>query len=112
MHRALRWALSSRRLAAVTACVLAAAAMTADPASAAGGVLGGVVTDATTGAPVADVQVSVLKIVTDHGGQTTQVVTSANTDADGRYSATGIPAGKAYKVELSRDGYVDEYSHD
>ncbi|MDQ1656156.1 MAG: hypothetical protein QOD41_1239, partial [Cryptosporangiaceae bacterium] len=106
------WALSSRRLAAVTACVLAAAVMTADPASAAGGVLGGVVTDATTGAPVADVQVSVLKIVTDHGGQTTQVVTSVNTDADGRYSATGIPAGTAYKVELSRDGYVDEYSHD
>lgn len=113
MHRAPIRAVTPRRVAAALLCALAAVTLTAAPVEAATGTLTGVVRDESTGAPLAEVLVEVVRIVGKPGGnQSTVTVGHESTDADGRYTIENIQTGTQYRAEFSRNGYVREWAHD
>ena len=70
-----------------------------------GGRIEGVVLDASTSAPLADVSVEVLRA----SGST---VASAFTDSAGHYSARGLATGAYYVRTRNHAGYLDELHDD
>ncbi len=70
-----------------------------------GGRIGGTVTDAATGLPLANVQVRV------HNSSGTRVG-SVNTDSSGVYATSGLPAGTYYARTWNSLGYVEELYND
>jgi 5-hydroxyisourate hydrolase-like protein (transthyretin family) len=81
---------------------------TADFALLPGGHVTGTVTDAATGAPLANILV---QSVYRYGGQFDYWLTDAMTDAAGRYEIRGLAPGNIFLVTRSFNvpGYVDEY---
>jgi hypothetical protein len=72
---------------------------------AAGGTIAGTVTDAGTGAPLANVQVYVFNAIGDSVG-------SFAANASGAYAATGLATGTYYVQTRNSAGYVDEAYND
>ena len=70
---------------------------------AAGGAIGGTVTDAATGAPLQDVGVRVI-----HSTATGFTTASATTDASGMYTVAGLPAGTYQAITRNEIGFIDE----
>ncbi len=69
------------------------------------GQISGLVTDASTHAPIAYAVVAVTEMVYNTDGQMPHPVRVCHTDANGSYMVSALPAGE-YLVTISKDGYV------
>src|SRR5437868_13177384 len=94
--------MNSRTFLPLALVALLAAALSARPAFAADGDIGGAVADSATGTPLPGGEVRILR-----GGN---VIATAITDAFGRYAVHNLPGG-SYRVEVRYLGYRAE-THD
>jgi subtilisin family serine protease len=79
-----------------------------DFALADGGTISGHVTDGSSSEPLGGVGVS----ASYAGGSGVSVFKFGNTDAEGNYTLTGLPAGNYRVATANNTGYIDEYYND